>query len=119
MREERAGARERLKGIEGFASFGERTSRVEGNLKNALPSKKYGRCNSYFDYHPSEGHDFVSLGKKSNLADEIREENKVHKKNKESNLLMQENTSDFIDGFEIENDHPFVDQERFTGASLL
>ncbi|KAF7811311.1 clathrin interactor 1 [Senna tora] len=107
LREERARARELSRGIQGFGSFGKQTCAMDGSL-NALPSKKYGRCNSHYDYHHHQ-----SKGLEGN-----RQEEQVEKV-MESKLLKQEKNSNLEDGFNFEENHPFLDQESFTSASLL
>ncbi|XP_054786110.1 epsin-3-like isoform X2 [Prosopis cineraria] len=115
LREERARARELSRGIEGFGSFSNRTSAVNGNF-TALPSKKYKKCNSYCGFPESEGYGFVSLDKKLSIADGNLEKQQVHK-NMDEKLLKQENKANFGEDFKI--DHPFVEQENFTQTSLL
>lgn len=111
LKEERERARHLSRGIEGFGSFSQRSSTIdhESERLNDKPCKIYGRYNSCYDNHQhhQEHDDFTSL-----LGN--KREQQIHR-NKDTKLLKQENNSSSED---IE-DHPFVDQEEFTTASLL
>ncbi|KAK7340893.1 hypothetical protein VNO77_21610 [Canavalia gladiata] len=117
-REERARARHISSGIKGFGSFSQRSSANIDETLNDLTCKIYGRCNSYFDQcQHEEEYDFASLGKKLHTADGNEREQQVHQNVEYSKLLEQENNSN--SGEDIEESHPFVDQEKLTTASLL
>ncbi|KAK7295732.1 hypothetical protein RJT34_18644 [Clitoria ternatea] len=118
LKEERSKARHVSSGIKGFGSFSQRSSGVDERLSD-LPSKMYGRCNSYYDnHHQYEEYGFTSIAKKLNniAADGYKGEQKVYE-DVDSRLLKQENNSN--SGEDIEEYHPFIDQEKLTTASLL
>lgn len=89
LKEERERARHLSHGIQGFGSFNQRSSAINERLHDT-PSKIYGRCNS--DYG-EKYEDFTILEKK-----------------------LENNSNS---GEDIEEQHPFVDQEKLTTTSLL
>ncbi|KAG5093133.1 hypothetical protein JHK82_051911 [Glycine max] len=115
--EERARARNLSHAIKGFGSFNQRSSAIDERLSD-LPSKIYGRCNSYYDNRQYEKYDFTSLGKKLSTANGNEREQQIHEDNDNSKLLKQEN--DPNSGEVTEEYHPFIDdREKRTTASLL
>lgn len=91
--EERARARNLSHAIKGFGSFNQRSSAIDERLSD-LPSKIYGRCNSYYDNRQYEKYDFTSLGKKLSTANGNEREQQIHEDNDNSKLLLkQENDS--------------------------
>ncbi|XP_027351471.1 epsin-3-like [Abrus precatorius] len=116
LKEERARARHISSGIKGFGSFSQRSSTMDEGF-NDLASKIYGRCNSYFDQRQHDKYDLTSLAKKLYTADGQKREQQVHEHMECSRLLEQENNSNSRE--DIEEYHPFVDQEKLTTASLL
>ncbi|XP_061338306.1 uncharacterized protein LOC133285147 [Gastrolobium bilobum] len=116
LKEERARGSHLSHGIEGFGSFSQRSSAIDERLSD-LPSTMYKRSNSYYDHSQHEAYDFTSLGKKLNAANGNKREQQVHR-NKDSKPLKQENNSNSGEE-DIEEHHPFVDQEKLTTTSLL
>ncbi|XP_052729238.1 clathrin interactor EPSIN 2 isoform X3 [Vigna angularis] len=114
LKEERATARHLSHAIKGFGSFNPRSSAMDERLSD-LPSKIYGRCNSYYDDRQYEKYDFTSLGKKLS-ADGNNRELQIVEDMDNSKLLKHENDSSSAD---TEEHHPFDDQEKLTVASLL
>lgn len=115
LREERARAQQLSRGIQGFGSFSNRTSAINGSF-NDLASKKYEKRNSCHAFNESEEHDFSNLEKK--LSDEDnnidKEKQQVHNMGKK-HLQREKKTN--LEDFKI--DHPFVEKENFSQASLL
>ncbi|RDX68350.1 Epsin-1, partial [Mucuna pruriens] len=116
LREERARARHLSRAIKGFGSFNQRSSAIDERLSD-FPSKIYGRCNSYYDHRQYELYDFTSLGKKLSLVDGNKREQQILEDVDNSKFLKQENDSN--SGEDIEEYHPFNDQENLTTSSLL
>ncbi|CAJ1841876.1 unnamed protein product [Sphenostylis stenocarpa] len=115
LREERARARHLSHAIKGFGSFNQRSSAIDERLSD-LPSKIYGRCNSYYDDRQYEKYDFISFGKKLSLVDGNMREQQILEDMDNSKLLKQENDSNSGD---TEEYHPFNDEEKLIIASLL
>lgn len=113
-KEERARARQLSRGIEGFGSFNQRSLATDERM-NDLPSKIYGRCNSYYDHRQHEEYDFTSIEKKHNNVDGTERDQQVHE-NKESE--QEENNSTPGEEYNI-REHPFIDQEKLVTSSLL
>ncbi|KAL2329564.1 hypothetical protein Fmac_017145 [Flemingia macrophylla] len=116
LREERARARNLSHAIKGFGSFNQRSSAIDERLSD-LPSKVYGRCNSYYDHHQCEEYDFTSLGRKLSTTNGNEREQQIHEDMDNSKLLKQKHFSN--SGEDREEHHPFVDQEKLATASLL
>ncbi|KAK7394205.1 hypothetical protein VNO78_14727 [Psophocarpus tetragonolobus] len=111
--EERARARDLSRAIKGFGSFNQRSSTIDKGIGD-LPSKIYGRCNSYYG---SRQYDFTSLGNKLSSANGNEREHQIHEDIDNSKLLKQENDSN--SGEDTQEYHPFIDQEKVTTSSLL
>ncbi|XP_014497586.2 clathrin interactor 1 [Vigna radiata var. radiata] len=111
FKEERATARHLSHAIKGFGSFNPRSSAMDERLSD-LPSKIYGRCNSYYDDRQYEKYDFT----KKLSVDGNNKELQILEDTDNSKLLKHENDSSSADTDEY---HPFNDQEKVTVASLL
>ncbi|WVZ06375.1 hypothetical protein V8G54_019721 [Vigna mungo] len=111
FKEERATARHLSHAIKGFGSFNPRSSAIDERLSD-LPSKIYGRCNSYYDDRQYEKYHFT----KKLSADGNNKELQILEDTDNSKLLKHENDSSSAD---TEEYHPFNDQEKVTVASLL
>ncbi|XP_020219398.1 clathrin interactor 1 [Cajanus cajan] len=116
LREERAKARNLSHAIKGFGSFHQRSSAIDERLSD-LPSKIYGRCNSYYDHRQCEEYDFTSLGKKLSTANGNEREQQILEDVDNSKLLKHKYYSNSEE--DTEENHPFIDQEKLTTASLL
>ncbi|KAI4346971.1 hypothetical protein L6164_007829 [Bauhinia variegata] len=117
LKGERERARQLTRGIEGFGSFNQSASKIEGS-SSEFTSKTYGRSNSSYNYNQNEGNEFMSLKETPKMAEGNRKEKQQVHKSMESEPLKQEKKPNFGDEYDIE-DHPFVKEENLTTTSLL
>ncbi|KAA8534210.1 hypothetical protein F0562_031597 [Nyssa sinensis] len=116
LKEERARARKLTHGIKGFGSFClQRPSSSDGSLRE---SSTYGRCNSHFNANNNQEDELLSsnentrTGKTQETCEDVNSLPEKPAKNRDSGFSIGE-------GYSLERNHSFCDNEDQTKAPLL